>query len=154
MTAFYNTGWFGGSIPAAAITLGTSFMNSNWSWRIPSVIQAAPSILQIMFIWFVPESPRFLMSKGKNEEALKVLAHYHADGNVYVFFLLRLSSDFTDSMISVTIPWSAMSTRRSRPTASSNARTLTLRTGSCSIRRILTAPTSVSSPRSGLSSQE
>ena len=39
-----------------------------------------------MFIWFVPESPRFLMSKGKNEEALKVLAHYHADGNVYVVF--------------------------------------------------------------------
>lgn len=35
MTAFYNTGWFGGSIPAAAITLGTSYMTTNWAWRIP-----------------------------------------------------------------------------------------------------------------------
>lgn len=35
MTGFYNTGWFGGSIPAAAITLGTSYMTSNWGWRIP-----------------------------------------------------------------------------------------------------------------------
>lgn len=35
MTGFYNTGWFGGSIPAAAITLGTSYMKSDWGWRIP-----------------------------------------------------------------------------------------------------------------------
>lgn len=30
---------------------------------------------------FVPESPRFLIAKGKNEQALKILADSHAGGN-------------------------------------------------------------------------
>lgn len=38
-------------------------------------------MLQILFIWFVPESPRFLMYKGKPEAALKVLADCHANGD-------------------------------------------------------------------------
>ncbi|KAJ8514113.1 hypothetical protein ONZ45_g8281 [Pleurotus djamor] len=30
---------------------------------------------------FAPESPRWLIRKGRNEEALNILAYYHADGN-------------------------------------------------------------------------
>jgi MFS family permease len=30
---------------------------------------------------FCPESPRWLIQKGRDEQALKTLAHYHADGN-------------------------------------------------------------------------
>jgi len=37
-----------------------------------------------MLIYFCPESPRWLYSKGKDDEALQVLAYYHADGNQYV----------------------------------------------------------------------
>lgn len=61
--------------------VGTFRIANNWSWRIPSVLQAVPSILQLMFIWFVPESPRFLMKKGKDEQAIRLLAKYHANGN-------------------------------------------------------------------------
>ena len=81
MTATYNSLWYSGAIIAAWTTFGTFRINSTWSWRIPSALQGLPSVLQVCLIWFCPESPRFLMSKGRNEDALKVLAYYHADGN-------------------------------------------------------------------------
>ncbi|KAF9890855.1 hypothetical protein FE257_005431 [Aspergillus nanangensis] len=80
-TTIYNTTWYLGAIVAAWLTFGTDNIDSNWSWRAPTVVQAAPSVLQIIFIWFVPESPRFLIYKGKNEQALKVLADCHANGD-------------------------------------------------------------------------
>ncbi|KAE8150902.1 general substrate transporter [Aspergillus avenaceus] len=80
-TTIYNTTWYLGSIVAAWLTFGTNNITNNWSWRAPTIVQAAPSILQVAFIWFVPESPRFLIFKGKHEQALKVLADCHANGN-------------------------------------------------------------------------
>ncbi|KAF2795075.1 hexose transporter protein [Melanomma pulvis-pyrius CBS 109.77] len=81
-TTVYNTTWYEGAIVAAWLTYGTNNINSNWSWRIPSIVQALPSILQISCVWFVPESPRWYISKGQMEKALSVLAHVHAEGNV------------------------------------------------------------------------
>ncbi|KAL5359028.1 general substrate transporter [Aspergillus floccosus] len=80
-TTIYNTTWYLGAIVAAWLTFGTNNIDNNWSWRAPTVVQAAPSVLQIIFVWFVPESPRFLIYKGKDEQALKVLADCHANGN-------------------------------------------------------------------------
>lgn len=70
-----------GSIVAAGVTLGTFAMASNWAWRIPSILQVIPSCLQIVFIWFLPESPRWLISKGRGEEAYEILVKYHAEGD-------------------------------------------------------------------------
>ncbi|CAD0084194.1 unnamed protein product [Aureobasidium vineae] len=81
-TTIYNTTWYLGSIVAAWLTFGTFHIPNHWAWRIPSIVQAFPSVLQLTFIWFVPESPRFLISKGKVEEAHKVLADVHANGNL------------------------------------------------------------------------
>ncbi|KAJ4298828.1 hypothetical protein N0V90_004070 [Kalmusia sp. IMI 367209] len=80
-TTIYNTTWYVGSIVAAWLTYGTNNIDSQWSWRIPSIIQAAPSILQITCVWFVPESPRWYIAKGQHEKALAVLAHVHAEGD-------------------------------------------------------------------------
>jgi len=73
--------WYIGAIVAAWLTFGTLHIHSNWAWRAPSLVQAFPSILQLIFVWVVDESPRFLVSKGKSEQALQVLAKAHANGN-------------------------------------------------------------------------
>ncbi|KAK7527579.1 putative transporter [Phyllosticta citriasiana] len=72
-TTVYNTTWYVGSIVAAWLTFGTSQVMNQWSWRVPRLVQAAPPVLQLCFVWFVPESPRWYISKGKEEVALKVL---------------------------------------------------------------------------------
>ena len=81
LTSLYNSLWYSGAIVAAWSTFGTFKINSSWSWRIPSALQGVPSVLQLTFIWFAPESPRWLVSKGRDTEALDTLAYYHADGN-------------------------------------------------------------------------
>ena len=42
-----------------------------------------PSVIQLVFIWWLPESPRYLVNKDKHEEALQVLAKHHAGGDVH-----------------------------------------------------------------------
>ena len=56
-------------------------MPNNWAWRIPSFLQVVPSLLQVSFIWFLPESPRWLISKGRRDEAYTILVKYHAEGD-------------------------------------------------------------------------
>ncbi|KAI0677721.1 hexose transporter [Trametes maxima] len=80
--SLFNASWFIGAIVAAGVTLGTFQMPSNWGWRIPSLLQVIPSALQITFIWFLPESPRWLVSKGRGEEAYAILTKYHAEGDL------------------------------------------------------------------------
>ncbi|KAJ7018454.1 hexose transporter [Mycena alexandri] len=79
--SLFNSCYFIGSIVAAGVTLGTFSMHSNWGWRIPSLLQVLPSFLQITFIYFLPESPRWLISKGRGDEAMAILVKYHAEGD-------------------------------------------------------------------------
>lgn len=39
------------------------------------------SVLQIFLVWFLPESPRWLVEQGRIEQATAVLVKYHADGD-------------------------------------------------------------------------
>jgi hypothetical protein len=81
LTSLFNACYYIGSIVAAGCAFGTQQINNDWSWRIPSLLQMAPSLLQVSFVFFLPESPRFLMSKDRHEEAEQVLIKYHAEGN-------------------------------------------------------------------------
>lgn len=80
VTAICNTCWFLGSIAAAWITFGTRSIPSTWSWRIPSLLQMVPSIIQLSAIWFLPESPRWLIANDRGDEAMAALIRYHGDG--------------------------------------------------------------------------
>lgn len=82
ITAVYNCLWNVGALICSWISFGTQNIDNNWAWRIPTLIQALPSVIQLCFIWFIPESPRWLLSKDKNDEALHMLGTYHADGRM------------------------------------------------------------------------
>ncbi|SPO00779.1 related to hexose transporter protein [Cephalotrichum gorgonifer] len=80
-TALFLTFYALGSITAGWTTFGTFRINGEASWRIPSALQGLPSIIQLLLVWFVPESPRWLVSKGRADEALAMLARYHGEGD-------------------------------------------------------------------------
>ncbi|GES60017.1 MFS lactose permease [Aspergillus terreus] len=78
---FYNCGWFGGSIPAAAVTFGTNYIDSDYSWRVPFILQCFACVIVIVAVWFIPESPRWLMANDREEEAVAFLTKYHGNGD-------------------------------------------------------------------------
>lgn len=57
-------------------------MNSDLSWRLPLIFQAVPSAVVILAVWFLPESPRWLMANQRDEEAREFLVRYHGGGDV------------------------------------------------------------------------
>jgi MFS family permease len=59
----------------------TNMLQSDWSWRLPSLLQAICSIIILVFIFFMPESPRWLCNKDRHEEALYIFARWHGEGN-------------------------------------------------------------------------
>lgn len=79
--SYFNAFYYVGSVTAAGIVLETLQIQSDWCWRLPSILQAVPSLIQIATVWFIPESPRYLVSKDKSEEALAILIKYHAEGD-------------------------------------------------------------------------
>jgi MFS family permease len=81
LTGLYNAVWFCGSITAAAIAFSTLSVTNSWSWRIPCLLEVLFPSLQLVGLWFIPESPRWLVSKHRKEEALAMLTRYHANGD-------------------------------------------------------------------------
>ena len=97
-TGFYNCGWFGGSIPAALITYGCQYINSDWSWRLPLILQCFTCLIVLGSVYFMPESPRHLMSKGRHDEAAAFLTKYHGNGNPNCRLVLLEIEEIKDNL--------------------------------------------------------
>ncbi|KAI0029707.1 general substrate transporter [Vararia minispora EC-137] len=82
LTSIYNSLWYSGSVLAAWTCFGAynGAKTSQWSWRIPSIVQAFGPLLQISMVWFMPESPRWLISTGRESQAARILSKFHANG--------------------------------------------------------------------------
>jgi MFS family permease len=81
LTSLFNASYFIGAIIASGIAIRTTDIVGDWSWRVPSLLQMCPSLLQITFVYCLPESPRWLVSKDRDDEAFAILTEYHAEGD-------------------------------------------------------------------------
>ncbi|KAL5338564.1 putative MFS sugar transporter [Aspergillus crustosus] len=81
LTSLFNSSYFIGQIIAASVGLGTVNIESDWAWRVPSLLQIAPALVQVATVMFLPESPRYLISKDRHDEAAAILIKYHAEGD-------------------------------------------------------------------------
>lgn len=78
--SMYTCIYYIAAVTSAAVCLGTRNIPGNASWRIPCYLQLVGPIFTLAMTITMPESPRWLMKAGKTEEALKVLADFHANG--------------------------------------------------------------------------
>ncbi|KAL1885647.1 hypothetical protein Plec18167_001142 [Paecilomyces lecythidis] len=73
-----------GSLCAAWISYGTYIgfaPTDNAQWRVSLGLQIVPAVFLGVLILLFPESPRWLIDHGRNEEGLKTLAKLHAYGD-------------------------------------------------------------------------
>jgi MFS family permease len=78
----YNCGWYLGAVIAAWATFGTRNYAGSWAWRVPSLLQVLLPLIGIPGLIMIPESPRWLVSKDRIEEARQNLADIHVGGDI------------------------------------------------------------------------
>ncbi|PKI78232.1 hypothetical protein CRG98_001403, partial [Punica granatum] len=82
---FCTAGWFSVAFAELMISCGfalTSFVGTIVSWRVLALIGAVPCLLQIIGLFFIPESPRWLVKVGREKEfetALQILRGKNAN---------------------------------------------------------------------------
>lgn len=100
---------FIGTISIGLINIGCSYLGaSNWSWKIPLLFQLFnPTMACILVYLCTPESPRYLVSKGKVDEARKVIAKYHTTTEDLNGHLVNASMEKIESSLALKAskPW-------------------------------------------------
>lgn len=68
-----------GVLLATATVLGSSRAHDDqWAFRIVMIVQIAIPLILLAIVWFLPESPRWLLSKRCRDEAFKALQFIRA----------------------------------------------------------------------------
>ncbi|KAI9796141.1 MAG: hypothetical protein M1833_006479 [Piccolia ochrophora] len=59
--------------------LGKSNVSAEFQWRFPIAFQILPLIFLFAIVWFFPESPRYLVKVGREEEARYILGRLRGE---------------------------------------------------------------------------
>jgi len=73
-----------GVVVAYWLEFGLSFVGNGDTqirWRLPVAFQILPLFAFMSVVWLMPESPRWLVKAGRDEEALRILGNLRADGD-------------------------------------------------------------------------
>ncbi|PYH92632.1 high-affinity hexose transporter [Aspergillus ellipticus CBS 707.79] len=66
-----------GVVVAQWVGYGCSLRTGAFSWSFPLAFQAVPAVILSVGIWFLPESPRWLVEKGDMDTARAILNRLH-----------------------------------------------------------------------------
>ncbi|KAK4071904.1 hypothetical protein Trihar35433_3968 [Trichoderma harzianum] len=80
------------------ITFGTQYTKSDAVFRVPWAVQMFPALVLFVALFFIPESPRWLASQDRWEEALDVLASVHGQGNQQAPIVQAQYAEIRESM--------------------------------------------------------
>ncbi|CAB03595.1 plasma membrane gluconate:proton symporter Ght3 [Schizosaccharomyces pombe] len=75
VVATYQIFSTGAALVAACINMGTHKLRKTASWRTSFGINMLWGILLMVGVLFLPESPRYLIYKGRDEEALRIMCN-------------------------------------------------------------------------------
>lgn len=75
-TVFYT-----GSILATGVAYACNKADGELAFRLPLALQLIPPLFIIAGSFVIPESPRWLMMRGKDKEAARILTKYHGGGD-------------------------------------------------------------------------
>jgi MFS transporter, SP family, xylose:H+ symportor len=73
-------------------------ISEGWRWMFFSGV--IPSILFLFLLLFIPETPRYLMMKGKDEKALKIIAKISGKNNA-----IKIQGEIRETLIEKNVPW-------------------------------------------------
>ncbi|GKT46095.1 lactose permease [Colletotrichum spaethianum] len=68
-----------GAFIAGWVAYGASFIPGDGGWRVPVWCQLFTSGIVVIFVFFLPESPRWLVANDRHEEAAKILTALHGE---------------------------------------------------------------------------
>lgn len=81
-SSFYCNYFVGSAVSAWFCYGSLQWGNTEWSWRGPCLLQIMAPLIVLVYLIFIPESPRWLIHHGQKERARSILATYHANGDV------------------------------------------------------------------------
>lgn len=80
LTAFFAVGLSFGTFIMAVVCWASSKITDNWAWKTPIACAIPISVIYIGVLMLFPESPRWLMLKGRESDARTSFAKFYGEG--------------------------------------------------------------------------